>query len=152
MGEADVKEAQLMVGQRQLLRIGAGVQKVKSDPVLALDSKLDRAKGQKLTKNAIEARVEYDILEDGWRLLHPEVLRVGQQMTWKWQDSYDRFNRVCQATGTTAAMQSVGIKEGDTVIVGDHCFRYTPSSEGKESRMLMYDNLAPADFKPTPFD
>jgi len=142
--EAEREEALTMVGQRQLLRIGAPIDMlrprgpVKSEQPVELDP--PRVKGRRLRAGEVEARVEYDVLEGAWRLLHPEVVRVAKQMMWHWMDAFERFNRVCKATGTTDAMREVGLQDGDTVIVCDHLFTYTPGfGEYGESRLLEYD-------------
>jgi GTP-binding protein len=158
--EAELEEATTMVGQRQLFRIGASIDvlrprgPVKSEQFVELDP--ERLKGKRFRKGAVEAKVEYDVLEGAWRLLHPEVVRVAKQMQWHWMDAFDRFNRVCKATGTTDAMREVGIKDGDTVIVCDHMFTYkTGFGEFTESRMLEYDVSHARrldDQKPDPFE
>merc|ERR1711920_525712 len=134
---APAEDAEHVVDRRQLTQLGASLDQVSDREVLELDP--ERPKGSRMRKGETPARVIYDVLEDAWRLKHPEVERVARVTNWDMLDAGDRFNRVCKATGMTEAMSNQGIEEGDDVIVGSHKFHYQPSKVGGESRMLIYD-------------
>jgi len=131
------EEAAIVVDSRKLSRLGGAVQGVNRKEPVQLDP--ERKRGERLPRGAYVARVEWDVLEEAWRLIHPEVERVAKTMDWSWSDSSERFNRVCKATGMTEALAAQDIEDGAWVICVTHKFQYSPSAVGRESRMLLYD-------------
>jgi len=130
-------EASVVMDSRRLVQMCNRIEPVSRKEALELDP--EAPKGRRLKKNAIQPRVEWDVLERAWRLKHPEVERVAAMTNWDYDDAADRFNRVCKATGMTEAMTAQGIKSGEEVVVGTHKFHYEPVKFGSESRMLVYD-------------
>merc|ERR1712232_72139 len=99
---------------RMLARYSSGIPKSTQEEDLELDPELiplGRAR-----QGAFEARVEYDVLEEAWRVKHPDVERTAKMMNWTTRDADERFNRVLKATGVIEKL-SVRLQEGDPVIV-----------------------------------
>jgi len=130
-------DASLVLSEQRLVMLGSSLGKVAHREAVELDPVAP--KGRRLKKGAIEPRVEWDVLDEAWRLKHPEVERVAASTNWDFPDATKRFNRVCKATGMTEALAAQSVKDGDVVIVGTHKFHYNPGMVGGESRMLIYE-------------
>lgn len=129
-------EAELILSRRLLTDQGVGVEPVIKGAPVTIDEGLPRGRRR---KTGFQARVEWDVRQQAWRLVHPEVEKIGLLNNWKFPDGLERFNKVCKETGMTEAMAAAGIKDGEFVIVNNHKFLYEPSRIGTESRMLLYE-------------
>lgn len=135
--EADDKfgDRELIVGNIPLMNFGEGIQEVSRREPVPLDKERPRGRAR---LEAVEPRVEWDVLESAWRMLHPEIERMAKQISWKWGDEHKRFNEVCKNVGMTQVLARK-VKDGEVCIVGDHKFTYEPGMVGQESRMLIYE-------------
>lgn len=62
---------------------------------------------------------------------------VANRTDWSFEGGFDRLNRVLKATGMSEALKAAGLKEGETIVVGESGkFSYNPEMIGKEARML----------------
>eukprot|EP00929_Paragymnodinium_shiwhaense_P120553 TRINITY_DN92502_c0_g1_i1.p1 TRINITY_DN92502_c0_g1~~TRINITY_DN92502_c0_g1_i1.p1 ORF type:complete len:706 (+),score=109.85 TRINITY_DN92502_c0_g1_i1:138-2120(+) len=122
---------------RMLARYGAGMPKTETKEGVELDPQLiplGRARN-----GAFEPKIEWDVLEEAWRIKHPDVEQSARLTNWTTRDADERFNRILKATGVHEALSATGLQDGDPVIAGDHKFQYSPSAVGRDSRMLLYE-------------
>ncbi|CAK9007321.1 GTPase Obg (GTP-binding protein Obg) [Durusdinium trenchii] len=132
-------DANLIVGRRELMQLGEYVDEVAVGDPIDLDQELPKGRRK---KSGFQARVEWDVIEEAWRLYHPEVEEIARRTDWSYEGvpgrdaGYDRLNRVLKATGMREAMKAAGLKEGEVIIVADHKFSYHPDMIGQEARML----------------
>lgn len=64
--------------------------------------------------------------EDGvWRVTGQKIERAAQMTYWEYEDSTNRFQKIMDALGIRRALSEAGIKEGDTVIIGDAELEWT---------------------------
>ncbi len=56
---------------------------------------------------------------DVWRVRGRRIERVVAMTNWDYYEAALRFQRILEAMGITQALEEAGIKEGDTVIIGD---------------------------------
>ena len=54
---------------------------------------------------------------------------------WNYYEALKRFQRVLKVSGVTAALTKAGIREGDTVVIGETEFRWDPAMMGNEGRL-----------------
>jgi GTP-binding protein len=57
---------------------------------------------------------------DGWRVRGTAIERAAQMTYWEYFQSIQRFQRILSTLGIDQALRAAGIKEGDTVYIGDH--------------------------------
>lgn len=58
--------------------------------------------------------------EEGiWRVTGVKIERAAQMTYWEYEDSSNRFQKIMDALGIRKALTEAGIKEGDTVIIGE---------------------------------
>lgn len=141
---APAEDASFIVSQNHLFQLGGDIGQITKKEFTKLDPELP--KGRR-TKSSIEGKIIWDVLEEAWRIIHPEVEKVAQQTRWDLfnpegrgpQDGYEAFNKICKATGITDLMHNIGIKEGEPIYCRQMKFHYAPSQEGRESRMLYFD-------------
>jgi GTP-binding protein len=58
--------------------------------------------------------------EDGaWRVSGRRIERIVAMTKWEYYDAVLRFQRILEALGITAALRSAGVREGDSVRIGD---------------------------------
>jgi len=131
-------DAEYMVDRRTMLWHGHGIEEVTKD-IEKVELDPVKKKGTYLSNTAHKATVEWDVLEEAWRLKHPEVERVAKMTDWRLPDACERFNRVCKATGITERLTALEIEEGTSLIVVSKKFKYHPEAFGRESRMLTFD-------------
>jgi len=64
----------------------------------------------------------YKILEtkSGWVIKGGAIERAAEMTYWNYFESVRRFHRIMDSMGISDALQAAGIKEGDTVIIGEH--------------------------------
>ncbi|CAJ1416958.1 unnamed protein product [Effrenium voratum] len=129
----DSKEAGLVVGRRELTQLGGKVEEVARGNLVQLDEELPKGRRR---KTQFQSKVEWDVIDEAWRLIHPEVEKVAKLTDWSYESGYDRLNAVLKATGMSEAMKLMGLKEGETIIVHEKKFSYNPEMMGLESRML----------------
>lgn len=130
-------DAEYIVDRRIRVQLGEGVSEVAKGEPVELDVELPKGRHEK--KGLYEPKVEWDVLEESWRMKHPQVEEIAARTNWNFEDAHERFNRVCKATGMTEKLSAVGVQDGESVIVGDHKFMYTPGMVGAESRMLTFE-------------
>lgn len=127
-------DADLVVGRRELMQMGEYVDEVAIGDPIKLDQELPKGRRK---KSPFQARVEWDVVAEAWRLVHPEVEEVANRTDWSFEGGFDRLNRVLKATGMSEALKAAGLKEGETIVVGESGkFSYNPEMIGKEARML----------------
>jgi len=129
------EDAEHVVGRRDLMHFGEYVDEVAQGDPINLDQELPKGRRN---KSPFQARVEWDVVEEAWRLVHPEVEKVANLTDWSFDGGFDRMNKVLKATGMSEAMKAAGLKEGETIVVGkvDKKFSYNPEMIGKEANML----------------
>ncbi|KAL9410378.1 hypothetical protein AB3S75_044189 [Citrus x aurantiifolia] len=66
---------------------------------------------------------DFEIFHDSgsntWNVVGAGLQRFVQMTNWRYLDSERRFQHVLEACGVTKSLMKLGVKEGDTVIVGD---------------------------------
>lgn len=135
-GGAPNDDAKHIIDRRSLTRLGVPVDEVSKGQRVELDKEL--AKGRR-KKSAYQAKVEWDVLEEAWRLVHPEIEKAAARTNWLFEGGVERFTKMMKATGMNEALAAAGAKENDSVIAGAKKFLYQPSRIGQESRMLIYE-------------
>eukprot|EP00449_Zooxanthella_nutricula_P031820 CAMPEP_0198490826 /NCGR_PEP_ID=MMETSP1462-20131121/2405_1 /TAXON_ID=1333877 /ORGANISM="Brandtodinium nutriculum, Strain RCC3387" /LENGTH=595 /DNA_ID=CAMNT_0044219403 /DNA_START=95 /DNA_END=1882 /DNA_ORIENTATION=- len=130
-------EARLVVGQQKITQMGGRMASVRDQDRVELDEMLPLR--SKHAKSPYQPKVIWDVLEDSWRLKHPEVERIVERANWRFTQQRDRVNQCLKRAGFQEALQAAGAKGDDYVIIGDHRFQYAPWRVGEESRMLVYD-------------
>jgi GTP-binding protein len=65
---------------------------------------------------------QYEIqrISNGWRISGASIERAAAMTYWENDDSIRRFQRILEALGIDEALREAGVKEGDTVSVGDY--------------------------------
>lgn len=79
-----------------------------------------------------EFRIEADLSGPRVWTVHGEAIERFAQMTdWSYYEAARRFQKVLEAAGISSALRARGVKEGDTVVIGDMQFEHSEdSSEG----------------------
>ncbi|OMO98424.1 hypothetical protein COLO4_13905 [Corchorus olitorius] len=66
---------------------------------------------------------EFEIIHDSsirtWHVIGAGLQRFVQMTNWRYVDSEKRFQHVLEACGVNRSLMKLGVKEGDTVIVGE---------------------------------
>ena len=66
---------------------------------------------------------EFEIFHDSatstWHVVGSGLQRFVQMTNWRYVDSEKRFQHVLEACGVNKSLKKLGVKEGDTVIVGE---------------------------------
>jgi len=57
--------------------------------------------------------------ESVWRVSGQKIERAAQMTYWEYEDSTRRFQKILEALGIRRALSEAGVKEGDTVIIGE---------------------------------
>lgn len=133
---AAFEDAKHVIDSRSLTKLGLPLDEVNKGEQVELDKELPTGRRK---RSQFQATVEWDVIEEAWRLCHPEIERAAQQTNWIYEGGVDRFTKMMKATGMSEALDAVGAKEGDTVIVGPKKFLFQPSRIGQDSRMLIYE-------------
>ncbi|CAE7519319.1 unnamed protein product [Symbiodinium microadriaticum] len=126
-------DATHVVGRRELTQLGGKVEEVGRGEPVELDKALPSGRRQ---KSEFQAKVEWDVIDEAWRVIHPEVEQVALRTDWTYTGGYDRLNSIMKKTGASEALKQTGVKEGEIVIVGNTKFSYNPEMVGKEANML----------------
>ncbi|KAK4759152.1 hypothetical protein SAY87_022283 [Trapa incisa] len=64
-------------------------------------------------------RITHDGSSNSWHVVGSGLQRFIQMTNWRYQDSERRFQYVLEACGVYKSLMKLGVKEGDTVIIGE---------------------------------
>ena len=56
---------------------------------------------------------------DGWRVHGARVERLAAMTVWNLDEAVRRFHRAMERAGVAAALEEAGVREGDTVYIGE---------------------------------
>lgn len=59
-------------------------------------------------------------LSEGWRVSGEAIERAAKMTYWEYEDSIRRFQRILESLGVDEALRKEGIKEGETVFIGEY--------------------------------
>ncbi|KAL4564861.1 hypothetical protein LXL04_028935 [Taraxacum kok-saghyz] len=95
-----------------------------------------------------EFEISHDATSDTWHIEGAGLQRFVQMTNWKYMDSDKRFQHVLEACGVNKTLIKRGVKEGDTVIVGEMemVWHDSPTSSGP-NRKLAIESGRWADWK-----
>ncbi|XVF62632.1 hypothetical protein PTKIN_Ptkin09bG0023900 [Pterospermum kingtungense] len=68
-----------------------------------------------------EFEITHDSSRNTWHVVGAGLQRFVQMTNWRYVDSDKRFQHVLEACGVNRSLMKLGVKEGDTVIVGEVC-------------------------------
>ncbi|MGA2111443.1 MAG: GTPase ObgE [Anaerolineales bacterium] len=57
--------------------------------------------------------------EGAWRVRGRRIERAAQMTFWEYDEAVERFQRIMEAAGIYDALRAAGVKEGDTVLIGE---------------------------------
>jgi GTP-binding protein len=65
---------------------------------------------------------QFEIVREskGWRISGVSIERAAAMTYWEYDDSVRRFQRILKTLGIDEALRNAGVKEGDTVMIGDY--------------------------------
>jgi GTP-binding protein len=63
--------------------------------------------------------------EDLWRVKGQRIERAANMTVWEYEDSALRFQRILEVLGIREALTKAGVKEGDTVVIGEAELEWT---------------------------
>nr|XP_027117435.1 GTP-binding protein OBGC, chloroplastic-like [Coffea arabica] len=66
-----------------------------------------------------EFEISHDSDSNAWHVTGSGLQRFVQMTNWRYIDSAKRFQHVLEACGVNKSLIRLGVKEGDTVFVGD---------------------------------
>ncbi|XP_009770676.1 GTP-binding protein OBGC, chloroplastic [Nicotiana sylvestris] len=95
----------------------AAKEEVRMDPV-NLNYVADMVKKQRAAPIS-EFEITHDSSSKTWYVQGSGLQRFVQMTNWRYMDSDRRFQHVLEACGVNKSLLKLGVKEGDTVIVGD---------------------------------
>ena len=61
----------------------------------------------------------------GWRVSGEAIERAAAMTYWEYDQSVRRFQRILQSLGIDAQLRSLGVEEGDTVLIGEFELEWT---------------------------
>jgi GTP-binding protein len=61
----------------------------------------------------------YPVTDGQWRVVGAAIERAAQMTNWDYYEAAMRFQRILRAMGVADALREAGVKEGDTVQIGD---------------------------------
>ncbi|ESQ41859.1 hypothetical protein EUTSA_v10012865mg [Eutrema salsugineum] len=89
---------------------------------------------KKIDKERRAAINEFKIFRDSgtraWHVVGAGLQRFVQMTNWRYMDSDKRFQHVLDACGVNKSLKNMGVKEGDTVIVGEMELVWHDSANG----------------------
>ncbi|KAL1197803.1 GTP-binding protein OBGC [Cardamine amara subsp. amara] len=89
---------------------------------------------KKIDKERRAAINEFEIFRDSgtraWHVVGAGLQRFVQMTNWRYMDSDKRFQHVLEACGVNKSLKNMGVKEGDTVIVGEMELVWHDSANG----------------------
>jgi GTP-binding protein len=59
-------------------------------------------------------------IQDGWRVKGAAIERAADMTYWEYDGSVRRFQRLLETIGVDQALREAGVKEGDTVFIGEY--------------------------------
>lgn len=59
-----------------------------------------------------------------FRVIGKKIEKVVEMTRWDYYDALQRFQRILDAEGISAALEAAGVKQGDLVMIGDWDFNY----------------------------
>jgi GTP-binding protein len=65
---------------------------------------------------------DFAIMREGdgaWRVRGRRIERAAQMTFWEYDEAVERFQRIMEAAGIYDALRAAGVKEGDTVLIGE---------------------------------
>ncbi|KAF4393732.1 hypothetical protein G4B88_007718 [Cannabis sativa] len=71
------------------------------------------------TASINEFEISHDSSTNTWHVVGSGLQRFVQMTNWRYMDSEKRFQHVLEACGVTKSLMKQGVKEGDTVIIGE---------------------------------
>ncbi|KAL2229785.1 GTP-binding protein OBGC, chloroplastic [Sesamum indicum] len=82
-----------------------------------------------------EFEISHDSSTKTWHVMGAGLQRFVQMTNWRYKDSERRFQHVLEACGVNKSLMKLGVKEGDTVIVGgmELVWHDAPDSSGPTS-------------------
>ncbi|KAJ0593865.1 putative GTP-binding protein OBG [Helianthus annuus] len=95
-----------------------------------------------------EFEISYDSSSNTWHIEGAGLQRFVQMTNWRYMDSDRRFQHVLEACGVNKSLIKRGVKEGDTVIIGEMemVWHNSPNSSGP-NRKISTDSVKWADWK-----
>ncbi|CAI9284752.1 unnamed protein product [Lactuca saligna] len=86
-----------------------------------------------------EFEISHDSASDTWRIEGAGLQRFVQMTNWKYMDSDRRFQHVLEACRVNKTLIKRGVKEGDTVIIGEMemIWHDSPTSSGPNRKVLI---------------
>ncbi|KAI3469419.1 hypothetical protein Pfo_026082 [Paulownia fortunei] len=83
-----------------------------------------------------EFEITHDSSTKTWHVVGVGLQRFAQMTNWRYKDSERRFQHVLEACGVNKNLMKLGVKEGDTVIVGEMelVWHDAPDTSGPTSR------------------
>eukprot|EP00931_Biecheleriopsis_adriatica_P116622 TRINITY_DN92244_c0_g1_i1.p1 TRINITY_DN92244_c0_g1~~TRINITY_DN92244_c0_g1_i1.p1 ORF type:complete len:651 (+),score=114.73 TRINITY_DN92244_c0_g1_i1:23-1954(+) len=131
------EDAEHIIGSREMAQLGTHIGEVSRGERIQLDEELPVGRRR---KSQFQAKIEWDVIEEAWRLIHPEVERAAALTNWNYEEGgFSRLNDICKATGMTEALRAANIKDGESIIVATKKFSYNPTMDGQDSRLLIYE-------------
>jgi GTP-binding protein len=61
----------------------------------------------------------YQLADDKWLVEGVAIERAAQMTNWNYYEAAMRFQRILQAMGIAEALRTAGVREGDTVRIGE---------------------------------
>ncbi|PWZ45573.1 hypothetical protein Zm00014a_033914 [Zea mays] len=77
-----------------------------------------------------EFEVFHDKGTNRWTVVGAGIQCFVQMTNWQYSDSLKRFQHALEACGMNRALTKEGVKEGDTVIIGEVCIHTNQSTMG----------------------
>ena len=63
---------------------------------------------------------EIERTPEGWRVTGESIERAANMTYWDHYQAIRRFQRILETLGIDRALRDAGVKEGDSVLIGDH--------------------------------
>ncbi|KAF7146793.1 hypothetical protein RHSIM_Rhsim04G0218700 [Rhododendron simsii] len=104
-----------------------------TDPV-NLNYVADMVKKQR-TATIDQFEISHDSSTNTWHVNGSGLQRFVQMTNWRYIDSERRFQHVLEACGVYKSLTDLGIKEGDTVVVGEMEMVWHDSADGSPTNM-----------------
>ncbi|KAI7746350.1 hypothetical protein M8C21_030601, partial [Ambrosia artemisiifolia] len=95
-----------------------------------------------------EFEISHDSSSNTWHIEGAGLQRFVQMTNWRYMDSDRRFQHVLEACGVNKSLIKRGVKEGDTVIIGEMEMVWHNSTNGSgPNRKISTDSVKWADWK-----
>ncbi|CAK9145537.1 unnamed protein product [Ilex paraguariensis] len=83
-----------------------------------------------------EFEISHDSASNTWHVDGAGLQRFVQMTNWRYMDSERRFQHVLEACGVYKSLIKLGVKEGDTVIVGEMEMVWHDASDNSKTSKL----------------